>query len=163
MLCHKRSHRNQSEVAAQERWSGLPSLLQGIFPTEESNLQLLHLLHWQMDSLPLAPPGKPLDKKTHEMPPSSRDEGLFSCMARMPHSVRGHPTLYCSHGFYLMGTLNVWGCASCWLVLGSRDGKRVGRALSTCLISHLNGSWGNLRPKDNASFPNVGAELAALG
>ena len=30
-------------------------LLQGIFPTQGSNL---HLLHWQAGSLPLAPPGK---------------------------------------------------------------------------------------------------------
>ena len=34
-------------------------LLQGIFLTQESNLLLLHLLHWQADSLPLVPPGKP--------------------------------------------------------------------------------------------------------
>ena len=33
-------------------------LLQGIFPTQGSNPRLLHLLHWQADSLPLAPPGK---------------------------------------------------------------------------------------------------------
>ena len=36
-------------------------LLQGIFPTQGSNLGLLHLLHWQAGSLPLAPPGKPLN------------------------------------------------------------------------------------------------------
>ena len=34
-------------------------LLQGIFPTQGSNLCLLSLLHWQVGSLPLAPPGKP--------------------------------------------------------------------------------------------------------
>ena len=34
--------------------------LQGIFLTEGSNSHLLHLLHWQMGSSPLAPPGKPL-------------------------------------------------------------------------------------------------------
>ena len=33
-------------------------LLQGIFLTQGSNL---HLLHWQVDSLPLAPPGKSLN------------------------------------------------------------------------------------------------------
>jgi len=31
-------------------------LLQGIFPTQGSNLCLLYLLHWQMGSLPLEPP-----------------------------------------------------------------------------------------------------------
>ena len=35
------------------------ALLQGIFPTQGSNLCLLCLLHWQVGSLPLAPPGKP--------------------------------------------------------------------------------------------------------
>ena len=34
-------------------------LLQGIFPTQGSNLCLLCLLHWQAGSLPLAPSGKP--------------------------------------------------------------------------------------------------------
>ena len=33
--------------------------LQGIFPTQGSNLGLLCLLRWQAGSLPLAPPGKP--------------------------------------------------------------------------------------------------------
>ena len=41
---------------------GCQALLQGIFPTQGSNLQLLCLLHWQVGSLPLAPPGKPLRK-----------------------------------------------------------------------------------------------------
>ena len=50
-------------------------LLQRIFPTQGSNPHLLHLLHWQEGSLPLAPPSKhqrvipesplePLDQKT---------------------------------------------------------------------------------------------------
>ena len=34
------------------------ALLQGIFPTQGSDLCLLHLLRWQADSLPLAPPEK---------------------------------------------------------------------------------------------------------
>ena len=41
----------------QEYWSGLPCPLQGIFLTQGWNLCLLHLLHWQESSLPLAPPG----------------------------------------------------------------------------------------------------------
>ena len=36
---------------------GFHFLLQGIFPTQGSNLLLLCLLYWQVDSLPLAPPG----------------------------------------------------------------------------------------------------------
>ena len=35
-------------------------LLQGIFPTPGSNS---NLLHWQVDSLPLEPPGKPIMRK----------------------------------------------------------------------------------------------------
>ena len=34
-------------------------LFQVIFPTQGSNLHLLHLLHWQVDSSPLAQPGEP--------------------------------------------------------------------------------------------------------
>ena len=39
---------------------GCYALLQGIFPTQGPCL--LGLLHWQADSLPLMPPGKPLGK-----------------------------------------------------------------------------------------------------
>ena len=42
----------------QEYWSGFHALLQGIFPTQVSKLRLLGLLHWQVGSLPLVPPGK---------------------------------------------------------------------------------------------------------
>ena len=38
---------------------GCHFLLQGIFPTQESNPCLFCLLHWQEGSLPLGPPGKP--------------------------------------------------------------------------------------------------------
>ena len=38
---------------------GCHFLLQGIFLTQGSNLSLLHLLHWQANSLPTALPGKP--------------------------------------------------------------------------------------------------------
>ena len=38
---------------------GYHALLQGIFLTQGSNPRLLHLLHWQVGSLPLVPPGKP--------------------------------------------------------------------------------------------------------
>ena len=40
---------------------GCHTLLQGFFLTQGSNLHLLFLLHWQAGSLPLAPPGKPLE------------------------------------------------------------------------------------------------------
>ena len=38
---------------------GSHSLLQGSFPTQDSNPHLICLLHWQVVSLPLVPPGKP--------------------------------------------------------------------------------------------------------
>ena len=38
---------------------GCHFLLQGIFPTQEQNQHLLHLLHCQAGSSPLAPPGQP--------------------------------------------------------------------------------------------------------
>ena len=39
---------------------GYHGLLQAIFLTQGLNSRLLHLPHWQVGSLPLAPPGKPL-------------------------------------------------------------------------------------------------------
>ena len=39
---------------------GFHILLQGIFLTQGSNPGLVHLLHWQAGSLPLAPLGKPM-------------------------------------------------------------------------------------------------------
>ena len=40
---------------------GCCTLLQGIFPTQGSNLHLLRLLHWQAVSLALVPPEKPIN------------------------------------------------------------------------------------------------------
>ena len=42
---------------------GCHALLQGIFPTQGSNPQLLYLLHWQVGSLTLVPPGKPHERR----------------------------------------------------------------------------------------------------
>ena len=44
----------------QEYWSRLLCLPPGIFLTQGLNPHLLCLLHWEMGSLPLAPPGKPV-------------------------------------------------------------------------------------------------------
>ena len=38
---------------------GFHAILRAIFPTKGLNSHILCLLHWQTDSLPLAPPGKP--------------------------------------------------------------------------------------------------------
>ena len=42
------------DVPGKNTGVGCHILLQGIFPTERLNLPLLHLLHWQVDSLPLS-------------------------------------------------------------------------------------------------------------
>ena len=42
------------KFSRQEYWSGLPCPPPGIFPTQGSNLRLLCLLHWQVNSLPLS-------------------------------------------------------------------------------------------------------------
>ena len=53
----------------QEYWSGLPLSLPGDLPNPGIEPTSLCLLHWQADSLPLAPPGKPtLEKSTLESP-----------------------------------------------------------------------------------------------
>ena len=46
-------------LSKQEYWSGLSCPPPGIFPTQGSNSCPLCLLHWQVGSLPLVPPGKP--------------------------------------------------------------------------------------------------------
>jgi len=51
------AHQAPLSMGFSREWNRLPSPLQGIFPTQGSNL---HLLHWQVGSLPLAPPGKPV-------------------------------------------------------------------------------------------------------
>ena len=44
----------------QEYWSGLHALLQGIFLIQGLNLHLSYLLHWQVGSLVLTLPRKPI-------------------------------------------------------------------------------------------------------
>ena len=48
-------------VSKQEYWSGLPFPPPGDRRDPGMNPGLLHLLHWQASSLPLAPPEKPVD------------------------------------------------------------------------------------------------------
>ena len=43
----------------QEHWSRLPVLSPGDLPNPGTDPSLLHLLHWQVGSLPLLPPRKP--------------------------------------------------------------------------------------------------------
>ena len=55
---------------------GCRALPKVIFPTQESNPHLFCLLHWQADSLPLAPHGKPL---------IPLDSGCYSWGGIYPH------------------------------------------------------------------------------
>ena len=47
------------EFSRQEYWSGLPSIPSGDLPKPGIESISLTLLHWQVGSSPLAPPGKP--------------------------------------------------------------------------------------------------------
>ena len=47
------------EFSRQEYWTGVPFPIPGDLPYLGSNPSLLHLLQWQTDSLPLAPPENP--------------------------------------------------------------------------------------------------------
>ena len=49
--------------SGQEYWSGVPFPSPGNLPGDFQglNLHLFHLLLWQVDTLPLGPPGKPLE------------------------------------------------------------------------------------------------------
>ena len=49
------------DSAGKDTGVGCHALLLEIFLTWGLNLHLLCLLHWQVDSLPLTPPGSPLD------------------------------------------------------------------------------------------------------
>ena len=53
---------------------GSHSLLQGIFPTLGSDPHLLHLLHCQVDSLPLMAPGKPIEEHWKNNPHKSKQQ-----------------------------------------------------------------------------------------
>ena len=55
--------------SGQEYQNGCHFLLQEIFPIQGSNLHLFCLLHWQVGSLPLVPPGKPqIKERNREIP-----------------------------------------------------------------------------------------------
>ena len=76
---------------------GCHALLQGIFPTQELNLCLLCLLHWQMGSLPYVPLGSP--GKSHKLVVLSHQVlGVaFSCKGE----------LHCSLGQLASGELKM--------------------------------------------------------
>ena len=69
-------------------------LCQGIFPTQGSHPHLLHLLHWQVDSLLLAPPGKPHrdSQKSSQVIRLYRLRLTLAYLTQSPFSGAGHTT-----------------------------------------------------------------------
>ena len=94
------------EFSRQEYWSGLPFCIPGDLPDPGTNPRLLHLLHWQADSLLTALPGKVLFS-THlshvgflggsegkESTCSIGDEGSIPGLGRSPEEGNGYPFQY---------------------------------------------------------------------
>ena len=80
---------------------GCHALLQGIFPTQGSNPPLLCLLHWQVVSLPLVPPGKPphirhssnnghLRTRARASSPQQRDGNFLGSLLQRGHGNSKH-------------------------------------------------------------------------
>ena len=117
---------------------GCHALLQEIFPTQRWNPYLLCLLHWQVGSLPLAPPGKPQDTWT------SVDLGIHRAYTetflkenwRMTlKSQRKHEYMYsqpwCCKGFLdQTSAMDQW--RTMWRILQSLFGKH--RLGCLCLV-----------------------------
>ena len=69
-------------------------LLQSLFSTQGSNPHLLRLLHWQVDSSPLAPPGKP---QGHHSTCKINSVQLLSCIWLFATSDCGTPSFPVCH------------------------------------------------------------------
>ena len=97
------------EFSRQEYWSRLPFPAPGDIPTQESKTNLLCLLHWQVDSLPLALCGKPqapgIKCKINYKP---RDKSWRECMGMFCFFFfrPSLPLSICSHVKEPWGSLN---------------------------------------------------------
>ena len=75
----------------QEYWSGLPCLPPGDLPWLGDQTWVLHLLHWQAGSLPLAPPGKPnIQSGTHNFKTAMNDYWWLRIRSTSPSSAPGN-------------------------------------------------------------------------
>ena len=82
-----------------------------------SNPRLLHLLHWQVDSSPLMPPGKPSCQKARVSPPSSKKAHVWLFQSE------------CQEGQSLCRS-SVWGCLHfCTIALEARSPSLSGFVL----------------------------------
>ena len=127
-----RAHRAPTSMGflRQGYWSGLPcSPFQEIFLAQGSNPYLLYLLHWQMGSLPLAPPGKPQDTWTSvdlgnhraNTEPLLKENWRMTLKSQTKHDyICSQP--WCSKGFLnLTSAMDRW--RTMWKILQSRFGK----------------------------------------
>ena len=77
------------------------ALFQGIFPTQELSPHLFHLLHWQAGSLPLVPPGWPLQllPVISRKFSSSQTETLYplnhNSLFLLPSALGNHHSTFC--------------------------------------------------------------------
>ena len=79
----------------QESWSGVPFPSPGDLPNPGIEPASLRLLHWEAGSLPLAPPGKPvntLDSKQSRLGGSALATPPPGCLPHTPHpAAPSHP------------------------------------------------------------------------
>ena len=113
-LCAARQAPLSMDSPAKNTGVGCHALLQGIFPTRGSNPSLLYLLHWQAGSLPLGPPGKPLDESmsVQTLYPQRVPQTQASSVTRpsfpLPLCLRGYCTSFsfcftaCSSDFHFL-------------------------------------------------------------
>ena len=66
MDCSPPGSSDHGDSPAENIGGGCQALLRGIFPTQGLNSCLLGLLHRQVGSLPLVPPGKPLMQRVDD-------------------------------------------------------------------------------------------------
>ena len=86
-------------VSCTGRWLSYHPHLQGIFPTQGLNPHLFRLLHWQAAFLPLAPPGKPINRIHREnvvSHPPIRTHTHIDFSLQFSHLQKGHIALSCN-------------------------------------------------------------------
>ena len=79
---------------------GCHAFLQAIFPTLGLNPHLLHLLRWQVGSLPLAPPGKPGLQWSHKYPITESTTILCAVLESLTTCVLGFILFWLEWAFH---------------------------------------------------------------
>ena len=109
----------QGDSAGKNPGVGYHGLPQGVFPTQGSNPCLSCLLHWQVGSLPLAPPGM-LPCRVYHCTKVSYRVGpcpeTLCALPVIPHSLTvpgNHWTLYCLSDFAFSRMSYSWNYTTC--------------------------------------------------